>query len=264
MFTTLPSGNTTFVIAVGGWWIAAAGDRGVSVGHLQRRHRDRAQGLGRVVRERRRDPHRVRRGAHLRQGQVLRELREHGVVGVRRRPGDADRALVAELGGVHGVRRIAGQPSRGEQLGRVVRPVRVAVVVVDQRHQREHLERRPGLPVALPGVVERRLPGPGAVLRGGRHRDDVAVGRVDRDERRRRLAEAALVGQERLLGLLLALGVDRRVDLQPAVRHRVGAEALVQLVQHVVEQVRLAPGGVAGGRVHAQRLADRRGGLRER
>ena len=89
--------------------------------------------------------------------------------------------------------------------------------------------------MALGGEVELRL----AVGDRGRHRQDVAVARVDRDDRRRRADVAHLV-LDRLAGLVLELEVDRRVDAQAAELDRGGAVLLDQLRLDVVEHVALA------------------------
>ena len=122
---------------------SAVCERGIGVGHLQRRDADlqTADRLGRVPEQRRGDPHRVCGRIHLVHPQIDPQLREHGVVGDRRRLGDADVSLIALLSGVHRVGRVTGEPSRRQEMGVVVGQVRVAVVVLDQRHQHEHLER---------------------------------------------------------------------------------------------------------------------------
>ena len=55
-------------------------------------------------------------------------------------------------------------------------------------------------------------------------------------------AGSVLYGQDvvdRLLGQVLQPRIDRRVDLQAALAHRVGAVLLLELVDHVREEVRL-------------------------
>jgi hypothetical protein len=103
--------------------------------------------------------------------------------------------LVGLRGGVDRPRRIGGQPAGGEEPRRVVRGARVAVVAVNERHQREGLKRRARLPVSLGGVVEARL----LIRRRVRDGEDVAVARVDRRQRRGGGAGAALRGQQRLV-----------------------------------------------------------------
>ena len=101
--------------------------------------------------------------------------------------------------------------------------------------------------MALGGEVELRL----AVVRGRRHRLDVAVLGVDRDDRRRGSDAGEAAADRGARGLLL-LEVDRRVDAQPALAHGLGAVLLDQLVLDVVEEERLAAAGEVARRVDAE------------
>jgi hypothetical protein len=111
---------------------------------------------------------------------------------------------------------------------------------MDQRHQGEHLERRPRLAMGHHGIEEVRLRKPG----GLRQCHDVAIGRIDAGQGSRRLGiqvrSSRVVGHDGRLGLLLRLEVDRRVDLEAAVLDAIQAQPLDELVLDVVEDVRLA------------------------
>ena len=106
--------------------------------------------------------------------------------------------------------------------------------------------------MALRGEVEVGLP----VVARRRHRLDVAVLRVERDDRRRRPDPGEVVG-DRGARLLLLVQVDRRVDLHPALAHRLRAVLLEQLVLDVVEEVLLAAAREVRAQVDAELGVDR-------
>ena len=131
---------------------------------------------------------------------------------------------------------------------------RVRVDAAPQRgHQRHHLERRARPAVALRGEVEVRL----AVVARRRHRLDVAVARVERDDRRRRADAGEVVG-DRVARLGLLVEVDRRVDLHAARAHGLRAVLAEQLVLDVVEEVLLAALGEVRRELEPERLGHRR------
>ena len=68
------------------------------------------------------------------------------------------------------------------------------------------------------------------------HRLDVAVVRVDRDDRRGRVFGLVEHFRDRFARRALHVQVDRRVDLQPALGDRLRAVAVDQLLAHVFEE----------------------------
>ena len=128
----------------------------------------------------------------------------------------------------------------------------------DGRDERHDLERRAGLALGVGGDVELRV----LVARGRGHREDVAVGRVDRHDRRRRRAGEAEVLRDRRARLALEVEVDRRLDRQAAAADGLDAVALDELVGDVVEEVALAPLAEVAVALQPQRLADRGAGGR--
>src|SRR3954451_17754015 len=232
--------------------VAAVGDRPVRACHLERgdAQRQAAERLRRIAVEVRPDPHHHGGLLDLVGPEVEGELLVDRVVGLQRRPGQAHRAAVAVVIGLD-VDRSPLRVLELQRLGHVARAVRIDALA-QRGHQRHHLERRARLPVALGGEVELRV----AVVRRGGHRLDVAVARVDRDDRRGR-SDAAEVGRDRGARLALQLEIDRRVDLHAAAADGAGAVLLDQLVLDVVEDVALAPARVVGRRLDAERPGDR-------
>ena len=141
---------------------------------------------------------------------------------------------------------------------RVARAVRVHASA-QRRHQREHLERGPGLAGTLRREVELRL----RVVGRRRHRDDVAVLRVDRDDRRRR-ADRAHLGLDRVARHALLVEFDRRMHDEAAELDRLGAVLLDQLVLDVVEEVALAAAAEVVGGLETETARLCLGGLLER
>ena len=184
-------GTSTFVIAVTGLHAAAAGgDRRVGARHLQRRDavRQAAEALGRVGVEVARDAHVVGRLAHLLGPDVEVELLVDGVVGAHERARRGSmRAGVAVVVGLDVDRRRRSASRRTSAAWRRRSSLRMSTPCAQRGHQHHDLERRARLAVALRGEVELRR----RRSRRGGHRQDVAVARVDRDERRRRVARVA-------------------------------------------------------------------------
>ncbi len=112
--------------------------------------------------------------------------------------------------------------------------------------------------MALGGEVELA----GVVVGAGGHRLDLAVARVDRDQRRGGVGGVGEGRAHRLQADLLELRVDRRVDPQAAVSHRVDPVAVEQLVFDVVEEEGLAMREVGAGDVEAEAVPPRRAGAR--
>ena len=232
---------------------AAVGKRRVGVRHLQRRDPDpqAADAFGREPVEVGGDAHVVGRVADLLGPHVQIELgvdgvhRTHGGVAHAHRPA----ASLSVVDGPVGDPVVQRQGDRG--LARVVGRIGVHALA-NGGGQHEGLERRPRLTVGIGGEVE--LGGRGVGLRRG-HGDDVAVGGVDRDQRPRR--PAVVVVGDRLLGGGLELGVDRRMDLEAAVSHRVHPVLVDQLLGDVVEEVGLADGLVLAAAVEPQPRLER-------
>ena len=84
----------------------------------------------------------------------------------------------------------------------------------------------------------------GAAGNDGGHRADGAVPGVDRDHCGRRVGPPGERRADRLLREPLPARLDRRVDLEAARAHRLGAVLLDELVAHVAEEVGLADLGV--------------------
>ena len=227
---------------------AAVGDARVRRRHLERGDAvlEAAEGLGRVALERRRDAHHARGLLDLVRADVERELEVDGVVGLQRRAAQRQRA------GAHAAVRldvdvtVDGVVDDRRGLRHVGRRVRVDAHP-QRRHQRHHLERGARPAVALRGEVEVGL----AVVARGGHREDVAVARVERDDRRRG-ADAGEMALDRGARLLLLVQVDRRVDLHAARPDRLGAVLLEELVLDVIEEVVLAAAGEVRRRLHAE------------
>ena len=133
-------------------------------------------------------------------------------------------------------------------LGGVVGAVGVDAAV-DRVGEDEGLERRSRLAVPLGGEVVLA----GLVGAAGGHREDVAVGRVDRDHRGRRVGRVGKLAGDRLPSGRLEVRVEGGVDLQPALADRVDAVVGDQLVLDVVEEVGLADAAVGVGAVQLQR-----------
>ena len=85
------------------------------------------------------------------------------------------------------------------------------------------------------------------------HGADPAVLRIHRHDGRARSGRITPVGVDRVTGVLLHLGVDRGVDAQAAAADHAHAVALDQLLLHVVEEVRLAPGRVTRAALEPER-----------
>src|SRR5215212_4847955 len=233
--------------------VAAVGDARVRGRHLERRDAvlEAPERLGRVALERRLDAHHPGGVLDVVRPEVHRELDVDGVVGLERALAQAHGAAAGAAVGPDlelAVLRVVDQRRRDR---RVVRRVRVHAHA-QRGHQRHDLERRARAPVTLRGKVEVGLP---VVARGG-HRLDVAVLRVERDDRRRG-PDAGQVVRDRVARLLLLVEVDRRVDLHPALAHRLRAVLLEQLVLDVVEEVLLAAAGEVGAQVDAELRLDR-------
>ena len=228
---------------------AAGRDRRVGVGHLERGDAalQAAERLGRVAVELGGDAHLLGRLLDVLRAEVERELHVHGVVGLQRRLAQVDRAGVRAVVGL-GLDVPVGRVLEVERLGDV--GGRVGVHAAVQRgHQRHRLERRARLAVALGGEVELRL----AVVRRRRHREDLAVARVDGHDRRRGPDPGDAPGDRGARRVLL-VRVDRRVHAQAAAAHLPHRERLVELVLDVVEEVVLAPRLEVLGHVEVQRL----------
>ena len=132
----------------------------------------------------------------------------------------------------------------------------------DRVGEHEQLEARARLALPLDGEVELV---PGLARDDGRHRPDGARGRVDCDERRRRVAGPVERGADRRLRMLLRTPVERRADREPALANGRGAVAGDEPLVHVVDEeglgllcgrrARLQPEG-RGGRAPVRRLVD--------
>ena len=200
--------------------VAAGGDRPVRGGHLERRDAllEAAERLGRVaLHVLALDAHVDRRVGDVLGPEVERELDEDRVVRPQRGLEEVHVAAARAAVGLDLERRaVARVVDAGRRDRRVARAVGVDAVA-QRRHQRHRLERRARLALALGGEVEL---GVGVVARRG-HREDVAVARVDRHQRRGRPDVAELRG-DRLARLALLVEVDRRVDDEAAELDRRG------------------------------------------
>ena len=115
--------------------------------------------------------------------------------------------------------------------------------LLQRRGERERLERRAGLPLALDGEVELALlEAPPPV-----HRQHAPVARVDGDERRRRPALRRQPLRDRLSRDVLQVEVDRRAHLQAAAEHAARAVLVDEELLDVVREVRSRP--LAAGQV---------------
>ena len=235
---------------------AAGGERRVGVGQLQRRdpQPQAADPLGRDPIEPGRDPHRLRRLGDGLGPDVEVELGEDGVVGGHRRLLEVDRPLVALVGGVDFPVAPVGEVEV-ERFRAVEGRVRVDPLL-DRGGEDEGLEGRAGLAMALGGEVELA----GGVVGAGDHRPDVAVAGVDRDQRRGRVGRVGQGRAQRLEADPLQVGIDRRLDLEPAAANGVDPVLVDQLVLDVVEEVGLAVLEVALGDVQSKAAALRRQG----
>ena len=121
--------------------------------------------------------------------------------------------------------------------------------LLDRRGEHERLERRAGLARRLRGEVELVAVGP----HDRRHRADRAGARLDRDDRRGRIGLVRKDVADRLVREPLQARIDRRVDLEPALAHRVGAVLALELVDHVGEEVRLLDARVDPARLQVER-----------
>ena len=210
---------------------AAAGERRVGVGHLERvdlhaSQHDRGNGV-----ERTRDAHAMRHVDDLGGAQVEGELCVHGVVGSEGRlhQVDAPGVGVAERGDIPVPARLA-RPGDVERLRVVVRRGRVGALF-DRGDQSERFHRRARLSSRLPGEVELgRLP------IGARHHGAyVTRGGVDGDH-----GSGWAGGQGRLHGVdagLLHPHVDRREDPQTALEDLARAVLVDELPRHVIDEV---------------------------
>ncbi len=235
---------------------ATGGEGRVGIGQLQRGDAEAqaADPLGRDPVQRRRDPHRLRRLGNALGTDVEVELGEDGVVGGDGRLLQVDRALVALVGGVDG----PAAPLRQVEVERFRRVVgRVGVdPLLDRGGENEGLEGRARLAAALGGEVELRF----RVVGAGDHGPDVAVARVDRDQRRGGVGRVGEGRSHRFQADFLQVRVDRRLHLQPAAAHGVDPVLADQVVLDVVEEVGLAVIEVGVGDVEVETRAGRRRG----
>ena len=220
---------------------AARGDRGVGLAHLERGHHGGAERRGEAGLDRGVDAEGRRHLDDRLHADGVGDLHVAGVGGDHRRAGERAHAVVVVA---VVARRVA---RRDAQRGGVGDHDRGAHAGVERRREDDALEARAGL--ALRGrEVDRALAGLGvvAVVLAADHRDDVAVGVVDRDER---AAELGVVGAgdalgDRLLGDDLLVGLEGRVDVEAALQDGVGREVLQQQLAHVVGEVGVVADGV--------------------
>ena len=138
---------------------------------------------------------------------------------------------------------------RDRARGGVVRRVRVDPLV-DRGGERERLEGRSRLPLALRGEVELAV----VVGGGGGHRQDLAGLRVGRDQRGRG-AEVTGCAAIASRASVWSCGIDRGVDLEPAEPDSVRPVLLDQLLLDVVEEVLLTDLVVARAALEAEAAA---------
>ena len=208
------------------------GRRHVEGRHLARSQADRGH-VGQVAVLR--DAHVIRRVDHLLGSDIQRQLLEDRVVGAERGGGHRDGAPVAVGVGGHVDGAVLGV-DEVQLLGAVERGVRVDPVP-DRLRQHEGLEGGAGLTEGLGGQVELVLLVEG-LARG--HRPDVALLRVDHDDRGVRVPVGVQVLLDRRAGGRLQHRVDRGVDPESALLDLLLAVAVDQLLADVLEEVLLA------------------------
>ena len=133
--------------------------------------------------------------------------------------------------------------------------------LLDRRGEHERLERRTGLAGGLRDEVELVA----GIAHDGGHRANRAGARLEGDDRRGRVGLVREDVADRLVREPLQARVDRRVNLEAAFAHRVRAVLLLELVDHVGEEVRLLDARVDAARLEPERVrANRRVVLGER
>ncbi len=221
---------------------AARGERRVGGRHLERAHRERPEPdrSDRLLRQL--DTEALGHAPDVVGADVERELRVDGVVRGERRRGERHRSRVAmavrrDLPRVAGgVVALAPRPARTRERRRGV-VGRVGVrALLDRRGEHECLERRAGLPRRLGGEVELVLRVAGD---HGGHRANRAGARLDRHDRGGRIVRLVQDLRDRALRCALEPRLDRRVDTQSALAHRVRAVDALELLGHVGEEVGL-------------------------
>ena len=206
----------------------------VGEGRERARHLERVDALGaepdRKIRQQPApDPERPGRVRDVLRADELRQLREDGVVRVRSRLLDRDRAEVLVLVVVD-----LPEPTPGidrHLLGDEGRARCNALLQRGRKH--EGLEGGARLPLALHGEIELAL----AEVVAAEHGEDAAVARIDRHQRRRRAGRVREPLPDRVPGHLLELEIDRRVDLQSAAEDAPRPVTIDQLLFDVVREV---------------------------
>ena len=229
--------------------VAAVGEAPIRACHLERCGGLRTEADREVALQRGRDPERPRRRGDVARADDRRQLGEDRVVGVRDRLGEVDRPERLTLVVVH-------FPEAAARVDRHVlrrgEDARRSDSLLQRGREHEGLERRPGLTLALRREVELAL----VVVLAAHHREHGAGARVERDERRGRARRGGKRRRDRVPRHLLQVHVEGRRHLQAAAEGLPRAEALHELVLHVVREV----GGLEAlrrGQRHLRRVRHR-------
>ena len=212
---------------------AAARERGVGLGHLERARELGAQDGGAVGLEVARDAHLLGRGHHLVVAKHAGHLHVAGVGRDGRGVGECHRAVgfVAVVLHAPGAAHLDGRVAVDEH--------RRVHAVLEGGDEREHLEARAGLLGGRGGGVHLGARARAVEVLAAHHRLDVAGGGVDGHEGAIKLAVARLAEQARHGALRGALprGVEGGVDLEAALDDGLLREVALEQALHIVGPV---------------------------